>query len=83
MKSCIVVIWKTKCIILNAIYIVYDDNIVFQLFEIFNLFGLQYLELDVFFQLFNHVQIVWRRIVTWKKKKNYNLSYGTTNVLCN
>ncbi len=40
MKSCMFVIWKTKCIIVNAIYIFYDDNIVFQLFEIFNLFGL-------------------------------------------
>jgi hypothetical protein len=58
MKSCMVVVWKTKCIIVNAIYIFYDDNIVFQLFEIFNLFGLQYLDLDLFFQLFNHVQMV-------------------------
>lgn len=54
MKSCMDVIWKTKCMIVNAIYIFYDDNI----FEIFNLFGLQYLDLDVFFQLFNHVQMV-------------------------
>jgi hypothetical protein len=67
MKSCMVVIWKTKCIIVNAIYRFYDDNIVFQLVEIFNLFGLQYLDLDVFFQLFNHVQMVWRNSHLKKK----------------
>lgn len=36
------------------------DYIVFQLFEKLIVSGLQYLDLDVFFQLFNYMQMFWR-----------------------